>query len=39
MNAARVLASDGDVRQRTFGGSVVLFCFIRRVTIILDIIA
>jgi hypothetical protein len=41
VNAAQVLASEGDVShvtQRTFGGSVVLFGFIRRATLILDII-
>jgi len=39
VNAARVLGSDGDVTQRTFGGCVVLFGFTRRATLILDIIA
>jgi hypothetical protein len=35
--AAGVLRSSGDVTQRTFGGSVVLFGFSRRATLILDI--
>jgi hypothetical protein len=39
VNAARVLGSEGDVTQRTFGGSVVLFGFTRRGSLILDIIA
>jgi hypothetical protein len=38
--ALQVLKSDdGDVRQRTFDGSVVLFGFTRRATLILGIIA
>jgi len=36
-NAARVLGSEGDVTQRTFGGS-VLFVFTRSATLILGII-
>jgi hypothetical protein len=39
INAAKVLKSSGDVKERTFGGSVVLFGFTRRATLILEIIA
>jgi hypothetical protein len=38
-NAARALNSEGDVTQRTFGGSVVLFGFTRSTTLMLGIIA
>jgi hypothetical protein len=37
MNAKMVLDSEGDVKQRTFGGSVMLFGFTRRATLILGI--
>lgn len=39
INAARVLGSGGDVTQRTFAGSVALFGFSRRATLILCVIA
>ena len=38
-NAARALKSEGDVTQRTFGGSVVLSGFTRSATLTLGIIA
>ena len=39
VKAVRLLGPGGDVTQRTFGGSVVLFGFIRRATLTLCIIA
>lgn len=39
VKAVRLLGSGGDVTQRTFGGSVVLFGFTRRETLTLCIIA
>lgn len=36
-NASEVLGSAGDVTQWTFGGSVVLFGFTRRATLMLGI--